>query len=336
MNTALGLGPETVVIFNPHVRCYRPQAERFVIDCPEATYTFSGHSALILSRAQYLLDGSNQISRIAEILGFPLNKLSSVLTELIAGGALQDITPLLTARTPETFLAAYFPLCDYWARDIFISRFWESVFSGTAPRSVVLGWGLEFYHRVVGADEHNALSVNYCADEKIKQWLITHFQEEADHAVMFAEGLATTGFDLEAVIASPPLPTTRALINYLNILAMTDLMAYLGCYGVMHSPRIGQTRERIDQQFEWLKQSYDFASGLLGKIHEHAVIDIDLGHNGILLERVLRERVPLSRAVAVGILGAAQGIVKAFVNFFDGIYEYYSAPNAALPRCADH
>lgn len=328
------LTTHSIVTFSPHTRFYRLDDE-YILSTLRADYRFINQSAEVFEKIKFLLDGSISLGKIAEITGIPLDKLISTLDILIGeDDAVRDVTDLMAADNAESFLPLYFQLCDKWAADIFICPFWEAMMSGNAPQSVVLGWGMEFYHRVLGADEHNALSVNFCRDKVLLEWLAEHFAEEVDHGYIFLDGLVASGLEREKVLSSMPLPTTRALINYLNVLATTDLVSYLGCYGVMHSPRAGQTRERIDGQFKYLKSVYASAYPLLDKIHEHAAIDIDLGHDGIVFERFIREREKIDRITVIKCLGAIKGIVTAFVNFFGGIYEYYNSPDAQLPRQA--
>jgi hypothetical protein len=325
------LSPESTLTLTPHARFYSA-GDGHVLATPGADYTFRGRGAAVFDKVKFLLDGSSTLGGVAAASGVTFDDLGATLETLLEGGALRDVTALLAAKNPGEFLETYFPLCDTWSLEIFGQPFWEAMLGGHASPSVVLGWGLEFYHRVVGADEHNALSVNYCRDGVIAGWLRDHFAEESDHGFIFLDGLVSCGFDRQQVVESPPLPSTRALINYLNTLASTDLVSYLGCYGVMHSPRVGQTRENIDRQYTLLKRHYGFARGLLDKIHEHALIDIDLGHDEIVFERVLSRCDLGDGAVAVKTLGAVKGIVTAFVNFFGGIYDYYQSPGAQLPR----
>ncbi|MEK6321351.1 MAG: hypothetical protein AABN33_06675 [Acidobacteriota bacterium] len=329
MNTSLG--PDTILVLNPHT-AFSIYPERVVIESPDAVFTFVRRGAELVKRARFLLDGSHRLRDVSNRVGASHTELEETFRDLVNERALEDVTRLLDSETPEQFLSEYFPLCDFWARDIFSTRFWQAMLNGNATPELVLGWGFEFYHRVLGADEHNALSVNYCVDHQIREWLISHFAEECDHGQMFLDGMVASGFTIEQVAGSVPLPTSRALINYLDVLAVTDTIAYLGCYGVMHSPRAGQTRQRVGEQFDRFAQMYRFAQGLLEKIREHALLDLDLGHEGIVLERALTERIKVNRAVTSSILGAMMGIVRAFSCFFEGIYEYYSKPGVPLPR----
>jgi len=325
------LSPDTTLVLTPHARFFRTNNE-YVLLTPNARYTFRERSADLFDKVKFLLDGSQSLKTVAERANVSFVELCQTLSLLVEDGGLRDVSALLAARTAEQFLDAYFPICDEWALDIFSYPFWQVTMSGQASPSTILGWGLEFYHRVMGADEHNAISVNFCRDQTIREWLQSHFAEEVDHGNLFLEGLVASGLDRERVLQSQPLPSTRALINFLNTLATSDIVAYLGCYGVMHSPRVGQTRENIDNQYNRLKEWYSFAVPLLNKIHEHAAVDIDLGHDGIVFERMINHQATIDAQTPVKVLGAMKGIVTAFVSFFGGIYEYYQSPAALIPR----
>jgi pyrroloquinoline quinone (PQQ) biosynthesis protein C len=325
------LKAQTILMLSPHVTA-RTVGGTTTLDSPYAQYVFKGRGHQVISAILPLLDGGASLRGIADRTGFPLGDLQAVL-EPIPPDDLVDLSPLMNAGTTGDFMSAYFPICDAWARNIFGSGFWRSMFAGTSSRLEVLGWGIEFYHRTLGADEHNETSVKNCtSDPEVHKWLTEHFQEEYGHGDMFLRGLVSSGLSEQDVVESTPLPSTRALIEYFNRLASTDSVAYLGCYGVMHSPRVGQTRERVNAQFDELVGYYPFAAGVLNAIREHASLDLDLGHDQIVLERLAaRERV-FSPDVATRIMRAARGVVTAFCGYFDGIQRYYAEPGAVLAR----
>ncbi len=322
---------DTVFVLTPHAHLV-PSDVTLTVMTLDADYIFGKHKARIISVATPLLDGCHTLADIAAQTGVPVEELGTTLTPLTGDGHLTDITRLLHAGSAEEFLAGYFMLCDFWAKDIFGQPFWLSMLSGHSSRSQVLGWGIEFYHRTVGADEHNAKSVAHCRDPELRAWLREHFEEECGHSEIFLDGLEACGFARDEVAASPPLPSSRALIEYMNGLAIDDSVAYLGCYGVLHSPRVGQTPERLNSQFDLLVGHYPFATAILDKIREHALLDLHLGHNRIVLERVAKRDGGFPPATAARILRAARGVVRAFCNLFAGIHEYYGQPTAMLPR----
>jgi hypothetical protein len=316
-------------ILSPHCRIYRSGGQ-VIVEGVDATYRFRGKGAMIVDAVKHHLDGTRSLDTIAEEVALPVAEIAAALSVLLETELLVDISDALNATSSHDFLEYYFRLCDDWGRGIFTRPFWLELMTGQASRALVLGWGMEFYHRVMAADVHNSLAVHFCADDRLRELLVDHFLEEVDHGAIFLDGLEASGIDRDAVQASIPLPGSVGLFQYLNGLAVADTLTYMGCYGVMHSPRVGQTVERINAQFDGLINQYPFATGLLEKIREHALLDVGLGHDEIVLERYLLHRGAISRDEGVRIIGAARGITQSFVTFFDGIYASYASSGTSL------
>lgn len=318
-------------ILSPHARIYRRDHD-IIVDSPEALFEFTQRSATIMNYIKHEFDGTKPMDAIAEQFSISVRELASTVSVLVEHRVLIDVSPMINATSAMAFLDYYYPICDEWGRDIFTRPFWVDMMTGNAPAKMVLGWGIQFYHRVMGADEHNALAMHYCSDGPLRQLLEHHFKEESDHGEIFLDGLVSVGLDRNVVQASDSLPGTRGLILYLNALATTDILAYLGAYGVMHSPRVGQTAAKINEQFDNWISFYPFAVGILEKIREHALLDVKLGHDEIVLEQTLLDKKTVSPDEALRILAAAYGITQAFNEFFRGIREYYNTiPDSSFP-----
>ena len=316
---------------SPHV-CVSNAADELTLDAPRASYRYTGRAAELMRQLLPKLHGQVDAQGLGQTIGCDLADLWRLFGPIVEDRYLSNISPIVRAADGEEQLEAYFELCDHWAKEIFSRPFWTTLLDGTAPANQVLGWGIEFYHRTVGADEHNELSVRYCSNEDIRSALTEHFHEEMGHGEMFLDGLQACGFHRASVPKSAPLPSTRALIEYMNHLAKTDSIGYLGCYGVLHSPRVGQTAEAVAKQFAGFMALYPYARGLIGKICEHALLDVQLGHDQIHLEHYIRDHGALDAKNALTVIGAAHGMVSVFCRFFDGIFSYYRSPGAQLPR----
>jgi len=324
---------DTVLIASPHLEVQSGQTT--LLQSPHATYQFTGNASGIIQNVLPLVDGYSSLGDIESTTEIPNGTLTAVLGAILPED-LVDISPELYAQTAEQFMSLYFRVCDDWARYIFDSPFWNGMLSGQCAPMQVLGWGVEFYHRTLGADEHNETSVRHCDNPEVKDWLVEHFNEEFGHGEMFLRGLVTSGLTAEDVLQSTALPSTRALIDYFNGLAATDTLAYLGCYGVLHSPRGGQTPERIRQQFDKLVAHYPFAAGMLNAIRDHALLDVDLKHDQIVLERLAATGRVFTGTAGSRIMGAAKGSVTAFSRYFDGMHRYYGRTEAELIRRSVH
>jgi pyrroloquinoline quinone (PQQ) biosynthesis protein C len=207
--------------------------------------------------------------------------------------------------------------------------------SGRAERSLVLGWGIEFYHFVEAANEHMAAAVAQCRDgSQTRAWLAKHYVEERDHGSIFLDGLAGVGLDRDLVRRAPPLPSTRALINYLTELASADTFAYAGAFGVMQANREATTRDAIGQFFTFLSGKYPFAMQLFNAFRQHALIDVDLKHQHLALEMMCEGCKELPCDVMARPINAARSVTEHFIMFFESIRQYYGLAGIELPRCA--
>jgi pyrroloquinoline quinone (PQQ) biosynthesis protein C len=319
----------SIPMFSPHIAIKSEDVTTLV--SPHATYVYRGKARDVVETLLPLI-GRRSLKDLSHLTDLPVATISEAL-EPILSDDLVDVAPVIHSPTASAFMSAYFELCDEWARYIFAEPFWQTMFAGQASRQQVLGWGVEFYHRTLGADEHNKASVDHCtADSEVKEWLVEHFSEEFGHSDMFLHGLVACGFTADDVLNSKPLSSTRALIDYFTSLAETDTIGYLGCYGVLHSPRVGQTPSTVRSQFEQLSGYYPFASGVLNAIRDHALLDLDLEHDQIVLERLGAREAAFSANTGINILNAARGSVLAFVNYFQGIFTYYGSSDACLIR----
>lgn len=306
---------------------------KLIVNAPESEYTFSGHSAVILSRLEQRLDGTCKVGDLAYELGISAEELGATLGMLAVDDLLLDASAALQARAPVEFLTAYLKECRFWSKHIFIQPFWSALLSGQAAPSLIFGWGIEFYHYVEAANEHMAAAIAHCHyDDQIRQQLAEHYVEEFDHSEIFLHGLSTSGFNIAQVKSAMPLASTRALINYLNELAISDTLCYAATFGVMQAAGEGTTKEGINQFYDLLSEHYPFARGLCDAIRKHALIDVELEHQALIIEQILSQMETVSVEDAQRIISAVKQTAEHFIFFFEGIHDYYRAPAARVPR----
>jgi len=328
---ALELGPDSIPLLSPEVTV-ELGPESVVASADEHEYVFEGDEVRVLAAVKHRLDGSASIAALARDGDFPAELLVTMLSSLAEDGLVLDARPVLEARSAEGFLDGFRRMCDFWAKEWQRSRFWQVMRSGDAPRGVVLGWGVEFYHYVESANDHMAAAVAYCrTDQVIRRWLAEHYVEEHDHSRHFVEGLAACGLSPDEVRRAPPLPSTASLINYLTEIATTDSIAYAGTFAAMR-PRLRPEPGQLDRFYDGLVRLYPFAQPLLEKIRAHSKEDVELDHHVLVIERILRERVTITPEIARRIVRAARGLSEHFVLYFDGIFDSYSPADAPLPR----
>ncbi|WP_404369736.1 iron-containing redox enzyme family protein [Sphingomonas sp. MMS24-J45] len=310
---------DRVLLTSPHVALCRQADGTLRLDTPDTELVFAAHDA---DRVVAMVESAIEPRSTAQLTRDRPRDIALIDVALDAG-ALRDVTAFIRSPTSAAQLDAYYVLCDSWARDIFLDPFWTKVLSGEASTRLMLGWCEQFYHRTVGADEHNEVAVAYCDLPGVALALAKHFREEQGHGEIFLQGLEEAGVDRRMVADRPPLPSTRALIDFFSDLGRTDTLAYLACYGVLHSPREGQTLEAVRTQFSTLRRAYPGAEPALRRVAQHAEIDVQAGHDQIVFEPYLLSRAPLCSSEAKRVLASVRGTVVTFKRFFDGILAAY-------------
>lgn len=325
------LGLESIPLLSPEVMIELGE-HSVVASADEQEYVFEGEQVRVLSAVKHRLDGSASIAALARDGEFSPDLLITMLSALAEDGLVIDARLVLDARSTEGFIDGFRRMCDFWAKEWQRTAFWQTMRSGDASRSVVLGWGVEFYHYVESANDHMAAAVAHCrTDQVIRRWLAEHYVEEHDHSRHFVEGLAACQLVPDEIRAAPPLPSTASLINYLSEIATTDFIAYAGTFAAMRG-RLPPPPGELDRFYDGMVRLYPFAAPLLEKIRAHSREDVELDHHVLVVERILRERVTITPELAARIVRAARGLSEHFVLYFDGILDFYSRADAALPR----
>jgi pyrroloquinoline quinone (PQQ) biosynthesis protein C len=309
------------------------QDHELIVESADEVYTFSGPSARLLSSLLPQLDGEKRIDFLSNNLQIDPQVIAAHLEPIAADGLILDATAITSAPTSEEFVAAYTRECHFRARQIFIQPFWTTLLTGAAPLSLIIGWGIEFYHYVEAANEHMAAAVAHCRqDPKLRRWLAEHYAEEHNHSEIFLNGLAACGLDREQITRATPLASTRALINYLTELASSDTLAYTATFGVMQAEREQTTHSGVNQFYDRMIAGYPAAGALFEAIRKHALIDVDLDHQELILERICARKDRIQLFEAQRIVRAIVDTVEHFILFFEGIYDYYQKPGVIIPR----
>lgn len=302
-----------------------------LVESDAVALTFTGPTAGWLQRAWSAMDGSHTLAEVAAIAVVPSEELSQALAVLAEERLVLD-AGALAASAPELFFETYLDECEFWVAEIFAQPFWRAILNGSAPPAVVLGWGIEFYHYVCAANEHMAASVAYCRDDStVRAWLAEHYVEEADHGEILLNGLAGS-LDPDKVASAPPLASTRALVDYLVELAVSDTVAYAATFGVMQQGRAPKTRQLIDAFYDSLTALHPFGRALFDGFRRHALIDVELEHSKLVFERIWEHQGDFSSDQRRRVARAVRDMTEHFILFFEGISDYYGGDGALLPR----
>lgn len=311
-----------------------PEAVMATFD--EVTIEFAGVDSGDVKNVLQLMDGSRPIDSIAAEAETPVNLVRDIVKTLHKEGFVLDTNSQNHAYdSAAEFYLDYRKECLFWSRLIFSQQFWCDLRRGALPHSTVIGWGIEFYHYVNHAGEYMPMGVAQCTESwQARQWFAQHYVEEANHGVIFLNGLMKCGLSRDRIETAPPLPATRALLNFLKETAMEGALPYAACFGLTQPEPMPPNQKAFSEFYEPLKKLYPKAEGLFSAFERHSQIDAELNHNHTIIEMIVESRQSLDRSERKQIIGAIRRLAEVFVLFFDQIYEFYRSPNCQIPRRA--
>lgn len=308
--------------------------EEATLHVPGSDYLFAGESAGLIQSVFKRLNGMNTVADLAQSCGVAPAALIAVL------GYLQDESVLIDMQragplTGEQLVAQIKNEVAFWRRHIDSQPCWQSVHAGRCTERQILGWGIEFYHYVDAANEYMAYGVAYCRESiDIRQKIAAQYAEEADHGEIFLQGLAEDGLPAERVANAYPLPSTRALINYLNEAAMENSLVYTAIFSLMQSDGENFNKEGLSDYYSHLISLYPFARGMFGAFLKHASIDAQLGHQSSLFENLYANNEIISSRDVQHTFTTIRQLVNYFILYYEYIFDYYGEESAQLPRRA--
>ena len=298
--------------------------------------TYEGDGASLVSEVLRSLDGTRSLEQLAAHHGVGSEQLAALLTPL------RDESFLLDAALdgPETMSGAEFVAglrreCRFWSQHIFSRPFWTDLRAGAAPLSVVLGWGVEFHHYVRHADRYMAAGVAYCDSSwTARQWLSDHFVEEVGHSEIFLRGLAECGLTRSRVTQAMPLPATQALMHALMESAYEGAVPYAACFALTQPEAVAPSEDDQRAFYDGLSTHYPAAAPLFAACLRHSLLDAKLGHEQLVLERMLPAAEAVDRSQRVAAVRSVRRLAECFVVFFDQIQAEYTNPTRPFPRRA--
>lgn len=312
---------------------FGPRNDKVHVETTTHEFEFGGLSVPSLMQILGLLDGKLTIAELAGKAGVRIEDITVLLQPLLAENAVLDTAAALRTQGGRTFFEAFRTECQFWTRPVFAQPFWRRILDGKASRELVLGWGVEFFHFVDAANEYMAAGVAHCREDVvIREWCSRHFIEEAEHSEIFLDGLAKCGLDPTSIRDSRPLPSTRALINFLTEAAIEGAVPYLAAFGVMQPSTEPPDSARVGAFYEHLAGRYGFARPLFEAFCKHALIDVELEHQQTVIERVCSSRLEWPGPAAARAAEMARRLAEYFSLYFEGILDFYSQPGAQLPR----
>lgn len=293
--------------------------------------TLSGPAAQLFGKMLPYLDGANDIGKIAEKIGESPRRVQSLSEELGKTGLLsfKDLSGKMT--TGEEFYALHRRHVNEWLQPIYNHPFWENVVTGKATRAQVLGFAFEKYHYIEGAYEHMAIAAANSTPEMMPH-LARHFIEEYNHGDIYRKGLQSL-FPNDTILRAQPLPSTRALVNFLSESAAKNSFGYYAGNELLQmTENTGDAGDSssIDDFYAAMRKHYPYTDKIIDAFIAHTNADQKLGHENVFLE-MCQSVPPLTQAEVDAALNIVRSMAEHLYLFMDGIDTFY-ARFPAIPR----
>ena len=309
--------------------------KQVVIEHLAQEIVLEGAGAALFAKIAPLLDGKTSIGMIAERAGELPGRVDALTAELSKAG----IVSLLPAddkndnftMTGVEFHALHRKYCSFWLQPVYDHPLWEKMINGSASRAQVIGFAFEKYHYIEGAHEHMGVAAANATPEMMPH-LARHFIEEYTHGDIYRKGLKSL-FPDDLVLNSQPLPSTRALINFLTETAARSSFAYYAGNEVLQmteNTNDDSAAKSIDDFYAAMRKHYPYSNKLIDSFIQHTNADQNLGHSDVFME-MCQSVPPLTRREVVDAMNVSRSMAEHLMLFMDGIEICYAA-NENVPR----
>lgn len=299
-----------------------PSGTAAIVEIPDTVVTVSGVKTETLRNLLDMCDGKRDLAYLAENLGLRNADVRNLVSQLSDAGVL--VVAHLSDDDlidPSELIDACRTLFPVLKQRLFSHSLWRSLTGGTASQDQFAGWLLESYHFIEGVTIRMPLVIASCREHNIRRHFVEHFSEEYDHHHFFMRSLNALGISAEQVHASPPLPGTGAVLNWMRNCARQDALQYAACSGFLEST--GADHQRARSFFSVLAKKYDSAGkGIVSPMADHVDLDEQYEHSGFI-EKICAELPRLSLRRADAALQAAVGLVETLELWSTDIERHY-------------
>lgn len=192
--------------------------------------------------------------------------------------------------------------------------------------ALLWGWMHETYHYLASARRHLPAAIGACESVPIRNWLLKHLSEEAEHAELLASALTSVRW-APPLARSRPIPTTLAFTGLLEETASANWLAHsIGVAFLQLSYRPDDRRH--GHFYERVLSRCPDAKALIEAMKMHDAEDTSLNHlddTADLLRLIMAHGG--DRATA---LDRAALIPQFAWSFLDGIYTHYRHGRASV------
>jgi pyrroloquinoline quinone (PQQ) biosynthesis protein C len=305
----------------------RREGGQVVIRHRQQEVVLEGPGAAIFSRIEGQLDGKTAIAAIAAQAGEPAARVGALLDQLQGAGVIafgqEPDGPLMTGLE---FHALHRKLCNDWLEPVYRHPLWEKITSGKASRAQVIGFAFEKYHYIEAAFEHMGTAAANATPEMMPH-LARHFIEEYTHGDIYRKGLRSL-FPDDVILRSQPLPSTRALVNYLSESAQRSSFAYYSGNELLQmTENTGEGEDTagkaVDDFYDAMRKHYPWSELIINSFIAHTRADQNLGHQDAFLA-MCQSVPPLTAHEVNDALNVARNMAEHLMLFMDGIDTFYA------------
>lgn len=289
------------------------------------TYGLHGKTASLFAHVVPFLNGDKDIATIACESKTSVDEVNTLIKNLNKYDLVSwDHRPFETMSGRE-FYKYHRRFCAHWLQEIYDHPFWDKVVDGTASDAQIIGFAFEKYHYIEGAHEHMGIAAANASREMMPH-LARHFAEEYTHGDIYRRGLAAL-FDDEIVLNSQPLPSTRALVNFLSETAARDSFAYYAANEFLQMTENekdagGKGEGVVSEFYAKMIENYPYSKPLVDSFIKHTALDQELEHEGAFY-KMCEDIPPLTLAEVRKIMDTTRSVVDVLKLFMDGIDVFY-------------
>ncbi len=300
-------------------------------------HRLGGMAAQVLRQVAPWLGKGLDGEALASAAQAPLVAVEQLALALERSGVMVLRRPDDAARvmTGTAFYEYHRKYAAHWLQPIFSHPFWTKVVEGRATRAQVIGFAFEKYHYIEGAHEHMGIAAANATPE-MQQHLARHFIEEYRHGDIYRRGLQHL-FPDQLVLNAPPLPTTRALLNFLSEAAATNSFGYYAANEFLqmteNSDDDSGEDDAVASFYASMRQNYPYTDKLIESFIIHTKLDQNLGHDDVFAQ-MCRDVPPLSLREVQQVMNLTRSVAERLMLFMDGIDRWYEA-FPEMPRRVD-
>jgi pyrroloquinoline quinone (PQQ) biosynthesis protein C len=284
-----------------------------------------GSAADLFKKIRPHLDGKTRLDRIAEKVGEPTQRVAALANKLKATGAVNFADQSQRTMSGPEFYELHRRYCATWLQPIYEHPLWLKLTNGTASRAQVLGFAFEKYHYIEGAYEHMAIAAANATPEMMPH-LAEHFIEEYTHGDIYRKGLRSM-FPDQTVLTAQPLPSTRALVNFLSESAARNSFGYYAGNELLQmteNTSDPSASGSIDTFYDLMRKHYPYTDKIINSFIAHTKADQSLGHENVFM-KMCNSVPPMTMAAVKDAMNIVKMMAEHLALFMDGIDTHYAA-----------